>query len=101
MPKEKINDRYFRQWKIFWTIIAIILTIITLSFFPKLWMTIGDWSIEIQESSIGGIDRLTLVDNCNCGMLFGDLTFGFIFSLIITIVILAIIWGIRWWILNG
>ena len=101
MSKEKIDHHCFRQWNIFWTIIAITLTIITLSFFPKLCMGAGDWSIEIQESSIGGINKLILIDNCNCGMLYHDLIFGFFFSIIITTFLLIIIWSIRWWILNS
>ena len=93
------NDKCFRQWKIFWTIIAVLLTIYLVYLYPKMILRFGNISINFEEFN-GNINKIIISDNCNCGLLIGNITTGILCATVSLIILLAIIWHGRKYILD-
>lgn len=81
------EEKCFRQWKIFWTIIAIGLSGLVLSSFFKISMALGNWSVKQQ-----GINKLLFETTGYTGII-GSMIIGCSFSLLLMVVSLWIIWG--------
>lgn len=96
------TNKCFRQWKIFWTILFIILSVIVALNTLKLGFKMMEITLTVERAHDGGITRLILDDGYTMiGTVIHDFIIGLFISLIVTAVSLGIIWGIRWWIIYG